>query len=435
MAQNKNIIKHNGLDLFLTSVQEKDIPALALIYGESFLVKQAFKTLSSFLLGKDNPQFALETLEGGAVSMGDIIEQVSTFSLIVSKKIVAVKNAPLFQTNQSGSDISFSLSDLDHLNDFIGKGIPKNHYLILTTCLIDKRKKIYKAIADKGLIIDCSVAQGARKADQDEQRAVLQNVAGQILSKSQKTIDNQAFHALVDLTGFNLDLLFQNLEKLIAYSGKARMISIADVKAVVKRDKKDPIFNLTNAFIAKDVKNALFYLNSLFNEGFHPLQILKSFENLIRKLILVKCFTQKFYENNNLKVTRKMSLKNMNFNSFQQVVLPKVINHDEQLKIVIEDRDKYISNQDSKTKANKANDLLLAPNPKNAYPVFQIFQKSENFSLNELNQALIFLGDLDYRLKSSSFDAKIAIENFIINTCSKGGFVYAEENKNRRHHF
>lgn len=429
MAQNKNILKHNGLDLFLTSVQEKDIPALALIYGESFLVKQAFKTLSSFLLGKDNPQFALETLEGGAVSMGDIIEQVSTFSLLVSKKIVAVKNAPLFQTNQSGSDISFSLSDLDLLNDFIGKGIPKNHYLILTTSLIDKRKKIYKAIADKGLIIDCSVAQGARKADQDEQRAVLQNVAGQILSKSQKTIDNQAFHALVDLTGFNLDLLFQNLEKLIAYSGKAKMISIADVKAVVKRDKKDPIFNLTNAFIAKDVKNALFYLNSLFNEGFHPLQILKSFENLIRKLILVKCFTQKFYENN------KMSLKNMNFNAFQQVVLPKVINHDEQLKIIIEDRDKYISNQDSKTKANKANDLLLAPNPKNAYPVFQIFQKSENFSLKELNQALIFLGDLDYRLKSSSFDAKIAIENFIINTCSKGGFVYAEENKNRRNYF
>ncbi|MBU1695849.1 MAG: DNA polymerase III subunit delta, partial [Proteobacteria bacterium] len=356
MAQNKNMLKHNGLDVFLTSVQEKDIPALALIYGESFLVKQAFKTLSSFLLGNDNPEFALETLEGGTVSMGDIIEQVSTFSLLVSKKIVAVKNAPLFQTNQSSSDISFSSSDLDLLNDFIGKGIPKNHYLILTTSLIDKRKKIYKAIADKGLIIDCSVAQGARKADQDEQRAVLQNVAGQILSKSKKIIDNQAFQALVDLTGFNLDLLFQNLEKLIAYSGKAMMISIADVKAVVKRDKKDPIFNLTNAFIAKDVKNALFYLNSLFNEGFHPLQILKSFENLIRKLILVKCFTQKFYENNNLKVTRKMNLKNMNFNSFQQVVLPKIINHDEQLKIIIEDRDKYISNQDSKTKANKAND-------------------------------------------------------------------------------
>ena len=78
------------------------------------------------------------------------------------------------------------------------------------------------------------------------------------------------------------------------------------------------------------------------------------------------------------------------------------------------------TNSNKKTKI--VNDLFLAPNPQNSYPVFQIFQKSENFSLNELNQALIFFSDLDYRLKSTSFDAKTAIENFIIKICSKGGF-------------
>ncbi|WP_299982864.1 DNA polymerase III subunit delta [Desulfobacula sp.] len=430
MAQNKNNVKHNKLDSFFNSLQEDDIPGSVLIYGEPYLVKQAFKTTSSFLVGNNNMQFALETLEGGSVSMGDVIEQVSTFSFLVSKKIVAVKNAPLFQTQQGSQYINFSQSDLDHLIDFIQKGIPLNHFLILTTTRIDKRKKIYKALADKGLIIDCSVPAGARKTDMDEQRTVLQSVAGQILSKSEKTIDNQAFHALVDLTGFNLDLLSQNLEKLIAFSGKNQAISIADVKAVVKRDKKDPIFNLTNAFMAKDIKNALFYLNSLFNEGFHPLQILKSFENQIRKLILVKCFTQQFYQKN-----KNTDLKKVNFNSFKQVVLPKIIAHDEQTKTAIEGQDEYLSRESTKKKKGKANDLFLAPNPQNAYPVFQVFQKSENFSLNELNQSLIFLSDLDYRLKSSSFDAKTAIENFIINTCSKGGFVYAEENQNRRHHF
>ncbi|MBT3386953.1 MAG: DNA polymerase III subunit delta [Desulfobacula sp.] len=421
MTQNKNIIKYSLLEAFLKSAQEKDIPSLVLIYGESFLVKQTFKIMSCFMLEKDKQKFALEILEGGIVSMGDIIEQVSTFSFLVSKKVVAVKNIPLFQTQKNSTDISFSSSDLDRLMDFIVKGIPKNHYLILTTSLVDKRKKIYKTIADKGLIIDCSVAQGARKADQDEQNAVLQTIADKILSTSEKTIDNQAFKTLVDLTGFNLGILSQNLEKLIAYSGKAKIISTADVKAVVKRDKKDPIFYLTNAVMAKDIKNALFYLNSLFNEGFHPLQILKSFENLIRKLILVKCFTQKVSKNN------KMSLKKMNFNSFKQSVLPKIVHYDEQTKISMEDRDQYLSNEDLKKNANKANDLFLAPNPKNAYPVFQTFQKSENFSLNELNQALIFLGDLDYKLKSSSIDAKTQIENFIIKICRKGGFEHDTE--------
>ncbi|MBU8849923.1 MAG: DNA polymerase III subunit delta [Desulfobacterales bacterium] len=407
------------------------MPGFVLIYGEPYLVQQAFKPISSFLLGKNNPQFALETLEGGSVSMGDIIDQVSTFSFLVPKKIVAVKNAPLFQTPQGSQEISFSQSDIDRLIDFIQKGIPLNHFLIFTTARIDKRKKIYKTLADKGLIIDCSVPAGARKADQDEQKTVLKNISDQILSKSEKIMDNQAFHALVELTGFNLDLFSQNLEKLIVYSGKSRTISTADVKAVIIRDKKDPIFNLTNAVMAKDVKSALFYLHSLFNEGFHPLQILKSFENQTRKLILVKCFTQKFYENN-----KNVSLKKINFNSFKQIVLPKITAHDELTKTAIKEQDKYLSKEKSlKKKKGKLNDLLLAPNPQNAYPVFQIFQKSDNFSLTGLNQSLFFLSDLDYRLKSSSFNAKTAIENFIINTCSKGGFVYAEKNQNRRHHF
>lgn len=432
MAQNKNNVKHNKLDSFFNSFQkENTLPNLILIYGEPYLVKQAFKNTTSFLLGDDNnKQFALETLEGGSVSMGDIIEQVSTFSFLVPRKIIAVKNAPLFSKQSSHQDINFSPSDLDHLIDFIQKGIPSNHFLILTTTRIDKRKKIYKAIADKGLMIDCDIAMGAKKTDLDEQRSVVQSVAGQILSKAEKTIDTQAFHALIDLTGFHLDLLSQNLEKLIIYSGKNRTISLTDVKAIIIRDKKDPIFNLTNALIAKDVRNALFYLNSLFNEGFHPLQILRSFENQIRKLILVKCFALQFYRKN-----KNMSFKKINFNSFKQVVLPSIIAHDKQTKTAIESQIEYLSSEVTKGKKEKWDELFLAPNPHNSYPVFQIFQKSDNFTLNELTQSLIFLSDLDYRLKSSSFDTRTTIENFIINICSREGGMYAKKNKNHRNNF
>jgi len=412
------LIKHNKLALFLKSLKEDDKPGLFLIFGEQYLMKQAFQTLSSFLLGKDSDEFALETLEGGSVSMGDIIEQVSTFSFLVSKKIVAVKNIPLFQTQQSNQEVKYTPSDLEHLGDFLKKGIPENHFLILTTTSTDKRKKIYKAINENGLIIDCSVAQGARKADMDEQRSVMQNIAGQVLSKSGKTIDNQAFNSLLELTGFNLDLFSQNLTKLMAYTGTRSAISITDVKAVIIRDKKDPIFSLTNAFMDKNIKKTLFYLDSLFKENFHPLQILKSFENLVRKLILVKCFTQ----------NKNMNLGKINFNSFRQIILPQIINHDKETKQIIEEQNELFTIADPKKKKvkakSKSNDLFLAPNPQNAYPVFIVFQKSEKFSLNELSQALFFLSDLDYKLKSSSLDAKTQIENFIINICSKGEFIH-----------
>ena len=420
MTQNQ-IIKHNKVEHFLSSSNSKVFPNLMFIYGEQYLLKQALDRISLFLLGSNHDKFAMETLEGGSVTMGEIIEQVSTFSFFLSRKIILVKNIPLFQSKSKPNEIVFSQPELDHFMDFIEKGIPEDHYLILTNNLVDKRKKIFKEIKEKALIIDCKVASGSRKADIDEQRAVFQTIARQVLSKAGKNLEPRAFISLVDLTGFDLELFSRNLEKLIVYAGKNPNITNADVNRVINRDKTDPIFNLTNALMEKNTENTLFYFNSLLNKGFHILQLLRSLENQVRKLILVKCCARQIGRN------KTLGIKKMGFNAFKQSILPKVVEYDKKTKTDIKELNESFLNHDSKKKS-KQNELLLAPNPKNAYPVFQIFQKSENFSQKELNQALIFLSDTDYKMKSSSFDVKTALENFIIKICSKGGFIHAKEN-------
>ena len=420
MAQNQ-IIKHNKVEHFLSSADTKAFPNLMLIHGEQYLLKQALDRISLFLLGSNHDKFAMEILEGGSVTMGEIIEQVSTFSFFLSRKVILVKNIPLFQSKTKPNEIVFSQQELDHFMDFIEKGIPEDHYLILTNNLVDKRKKIFKEIKEKALIIDCKVASGSRKADIDEQRAVFQTIARQVLSKAGKNLEPRAFISLVDLTGFDLELFSRNLEKLIVYAGKNPNITNADVNRVINRDKTDPIFNLTNALMEKNTENTLFYFNSLLNKGFHILQLLRSLENQVRKLILVKCCAQQIGRN------KTLGIKKMGFNAFKQSILPKVVEYDKKTKTDIKELNESFLNHDSKKKS-KQNELLLAPNPKNAYPVFQIFQKSENFSQKELNQVLIFLSDTDYKMKSSSFDVKTALENFIIKICSKGGFIHAKEN-------
>ncbi|MBU2482603.1 MAG: DNA polymerase III subunit delta, partial [Proteobacteria bacterium] len=181
------------------------------------------------------------------------------------------------------------------------------------------------------------------------------------------------------------------------------------------RDKKDPIFSLTNALMDKDITNSICYLNSLLNDGFHPLQILKSFENQIRKLLLVKCCVSDMNEG------RPMGFARMGFNLFKQNVLPGIIEQDR----LNTEKFKALEDFFEEKKAFKKEsfkDLLLAPNPKNPYPVFQTFLKSENFSLSLLTQALVFISDLDYQMKTSAIDAKTQMENFLIQFCSKGGF-------------
>ncbi|MCG8632634.1 MAG: DNA polymerase III subunit delta [Desulfobacterales bacterium] len=416
------LIKHNTLNNALASLTGEGGPPAFLICGEPFLVRQAFDTLTAAQLKGLPKEFALESLDGRTTPVGDIIEQVSTFSFIQSKKVIAVKDAPLFTAKAGPSEISYSKRDMDLLGDLVEKGIPENHILVMTSTAPDKRKKIYKLLQEHGAVIDCTVAQGARKADLEEQRSVLRDLARQLLSGTNKQMDQAGFNALVDQTGFNPDLFAGNIEKLLAYTGTRPKISVQDIMAVVHRDKKDPIFSLTNAIMDRDGAKAMTLLASLFSEGFHPLQILKSLENQVRKLLNIKCFVAGLYQ----EAQGLPPLRTMHFNGFKQVMMPKITAYDTAVAAADEERDRRLAPSDDakggKKKKKTANDLLLAPNPKNPYPVFQNFQKSENFSLDELTAALMALSDLDFSLKSSGADAKTGIENFIMTLCRKGGF-------------
>lgn len=392
-------VKHSSLNQWLASPGNQ-IPGFVLCAGEDYLVQKAVDQIKTDVMRNTPLGCQLETLDGRMTSMGDVIEQVSTFSFF-GGKLVLVRQAPMFAVKAGAGEVSYSEKDLHRLSEVVEAGIPEGHFLVMTTESLDRRRKIVKTLEKTGLVVDCTVPQGARKADMDDQRQVLQNIAGQILKQNSKTMGPAAFSDLVDRTGFNPALFAQNLEKLTAYTGDRPAITRTDVEAIIQRDKKDPIFSLTNALMEKNTGQTLFYLSSLLKDGFHVLQILKAFENLVRRMLLVKAFMLDFSQKH-----PDIRMDRMNFNAFKQQIMPAIIAHD------------HAACDQTKTSAK---DLVIAPNPNSPYPVFQTVEKSARFSLNELKNALIYLGDLDYALKSSSTNAQAAIEQFVMTFCQKGG--------------
>lgn len=428
-------VNHKDLEKWMAQRADTPLPACILLAGDAFLIQENFALLQSYLLKDDPGRCNLEVVDGRSTPMGDIIEQVTTFSFFPGKKIIAVKQCPVFSTKAGPGEMLYSEKDLSRLADLAEKGIPEENFLVMTTSSLDRRRKICKILDTSGLIIDCTVARGARKADLDDQRAVLQNIARKVLNQSGKTMDQAAFSTLADLTGFDPGLFAGNLEKLVAYSGNRPTVLQTDVQAIIHRDKKDPVFSLTNALMEKNAGQALFYLSSLFADGFHPLQILKSFENMVRRLVLVKAFAHDFFA-----AHPEIRPDRINFNTFKQNIMPAVIVHDNAVKKQIQEHQKILNGRLSSAgkkqekKITVPSDLLLAPNPQSPYPVFQNFDKSARFSLNELCCALIALGDLDFALKSSSMEAKVGIENFVMIFCKKGGWHHAAQNQNNCHH-
>jgi DNA polymerase III subunit delta len=306
----------------------------------------------------------------------------------------------------------------DRLAAAVEKGFPRDHYLVLTCDLADKRRKLYKMLKEIGLIVDCVVPKGVRFADKQAQEQVLREQAQIMLKSYGKTLGPQVFEHICAITGFDLRTFSQNLEKLAAFVGDRLEITMADARRVLARTRSDPIFELTNALFLRDADGALFYLQSMLKQELQPLQILGAIINQLRKLLLAKAF-----------ITTAGSgawIPGMPYGRFKTAVMPLLQGYDQTLAKQLSQWSQALKANDSATAKEKRkkgkppslkSDLVLAKSPQSAYPVYQLLLKADKFSLAELLACLEKARQADLRLKSSRLDPVLVLEDLMIHIC------------------
>jgi DNA polymerase-3 subunit delta len=271
--------------------------------------------------------------------------------------------------------------DADVLNDAILAGYPKTNYLVLTTDLVDKRRRLYKTIKKIGVVVDCSVPKGDRKADRERQQAALRSHMQRILKKVGKTMAPGGFESLYEKIGPDMRSFNSELEKVVTFVGDRDEILPTDVETISKRIKEDPIYEMSNAIAERDMHRALFFLDSLLKNNIHPLQVLGAVTNQIRKLILAK----DFINSGNGSSWRK----DLSYGGFQKIVLPELEKREPDL-------------------------LTSSAHP---YPLYKTLKQSHNYTLEELIGALELLFDADLRLKGSGQNAKMLLEHAVLGIC------------------
>ena len=315
--------------------------------------------------------------------------------------------------------------DAQILQQAVEKGFPENNHLIITTDMADKRRALFKTLSSKGVIIDCSVPKGDRRADRIAQESVLVETMNAMLQEGRKTMNRAAYMALYEMTGFDLRTFSSNLEKLISFVGDRPEITIADVEAALQRTKIDPIYELTNALADRKAEAALLLLESVQSSGIHPLQIFTALINQVRKLLLVKDFVESPYG--------REWQPACPYDYFQKRVMPAIAEYDRQLLDQLEDwqamldddsaspADGSAAKKNKKKKAKTGTDLLIAKNPNNPYPIYLLLKKSERFSKEELINAFETLNAADKQLKSGGQNLRLVLEKVILEICKVQG--------------
>ena len=300
------------------------------------------------------------------------------------------------------------------LEKAVENGFPKGHHLLMTTDIVDRRRSLYKLISTKGVVVDCSVPRGDRRADREAQEALLSEHAKTFLGPHRKILNRAAFLALCEMTGFEPGTFSNNLQILIDYTGDRREITVEDVAGVITRTKKDPLYELTNALTDRDPELSLFFLGSLLEAEIHGLQALAAMANQVRKLLVAKDFVES--------PAGAAWRPDCSYPQFQKMVMPAVVQFDRELMGQLAGWEKVLADASAegkkKKKAKVSTDLLLAKNPANTFPVYQLLKKSDRFSRADLLKAFEAVAEADIKLKSSPLNPRLILERVVLQICS-----------------
>ena len=314
---------------------------------------------------------------------------------------------------------------VDILIRAIEQGFPKGHYLAITADMAGKTHRLYKKIMEHGWIIDCTVPKGEKRADKIQQELVLNERMKGVLSKRGKSIEKEAYHAMLEMIGFDIRTFVNELEKLVNYVGDRDTITSADVKELLKRTRQDPIFEFTNAITDRNMESSLLLLESVLLSGMHPLQLLTAMANQIRKLINMKGFV-----GNQLGAVWR---KGETYNYFQKNVMSAVTEYDNLLRNCLVDWEIGLEKQkakgkkkSSKAKTGDSSDLFIMKNPQNPFPTYQLLKKTDNFSMAGLRAALNAIKEADMLMKSTAQNPRRVLENVVFKICGNATVKLSE---------
>ena len=275
------------------------------------------------------------------------------------------------------------MDKIERLEKIFQNGLPSGNCLIFTTETVDKRRKIYKMIAEQGIVLNFSIAKG-----EAAQKEVLQKQIQKLLERYKKKLSPAAWISLGKKTGFELRRSIMEMEKLIFFVGDRPLIEEVDVEEVVGKTKEDSIFDLTTALSEKNQLAALHALKALLDQGLHHLMILTMIVREIRFLLHAKILV------NSGKLPKFSS--SMEYGWFSKNIHPAL----------------------SELAATKElpKDFLTGKHP---FVIFNALRNCGRFSYPVLIGYLDDLLEIDRGFKSSARDPQLLLENFLIKACTK----------------
>lgn len=236
-----------------------------LIYGpdKSFIHNELDKLLKKIKID-DVVKYDMTTS-----NLLDVIEDASTVGLFSTQKVIILEDCFFLGANKT-------IDNIERLEQYIEKYNPNNYCVFLAYMeKIDSRKKICKLLGNHKVI-------ELQKIDE----SYIRNYVVDRLKKENYQLENIDY--FLEKTGSNLYNVQNELEKLMMYKLKEKVITNEDIDKVTIHTMEEEIFTLSDAIILKNTSKALNLLEEFLNKNYDEIQIIMLLASQFRFLFQVK---------------------------------------------------------------------------------------------------------------------------------------------------
>jgi DNA polymerase III subunit delta len=238
-----------------------------LLMGEErFLLNESERLLKAKCVDESTRDFNSDVFTAGDVTVAQVKDAAEMLPMMSARRCVVLREVDRLKD-----------ADWDVLLPLIDEPI-ETTTLILSCESLDKRKKAYKRLVDKAVVVDLK-----RPYDQ------LLDWIDYLVMRHGVSIHREAAMLLRQFVGANLSELNNEIMKLRDYIGSDRTrIEAADVLQVVSEARVDRIFDLTDAIGKQDRVHALHSLANLLDHGQNEVGALSMITRHFRVLSALK---------------------------------------------------------------------------------------------------------------------------------------------------
>ena len=222
-----------------------------LFYGEEkYLIRQYQSRLIETVLG-DNAGMNLSVFEGKNADPKEIMSQAQTMPFFAEYRVILVQESGFYKKTPEG------------MAEYLAE-IPDTAILLFVESDVDKRSRMFKQTEKNGRAVQFS-----RQRDVVLKKWVLSQ-----LKREGKKITEPVLNTFLESTGDDMELISQELEKLLCYTMEKDVITAEDVKAVGVPAVGNHIFDMIDALAAKNRQRAMDLYLDLVRLREPPMRIL-----------------------------------------------------------------------------------------------------------------------------------------------------------------